>query len=71
MRIICDHCSQPISGTVKRLAGNLNLHPDCLAQLGKGPKRESAADSWQSQESSIDTVLEWRGISSSVSREMK
>jgi hypothetical protein len=71
MRIICDHCSLPISGTVKRLAGNFNLHPDCLAQLGKDPKRESTADSSQSQESSIGTLLEWRGTSSGVSREMK
>ena len=71
MRIICDHCSQPISGTVKRLAGNFNLHPDCLAQLGKGPKREAAVDSWQSQESSMGTSSEWLGILSGVSREMK
>jgi len=33
MRIICDHCSQPVSGTVERVPGNLNLHPDCLARL--------------------------------------
>lgn len=58
MRIICDHCSLPISGTVKRLAGTFNLHPECLAQLGKDPKRESTADSWQSQESSIGILLE-------------
>jgi hypothetical protein len=30
MRIICDQCDQPISGTVKRVSGILNLHPDCL-----------------------------------------
>jgi hypothetical protein len=35
MRIICDHCSRPISGTVKRTAEKLNLHPDCLAELAK------------------------------------
>ncbi|MBA2702987.1 MAG: hypothetical protein H0U60_03945 [Blastocatellia bacterium] len=35
MRIICDHCDHPISGAVKLLAGNLNLHPDCLAELSK------------------------------------
>jgi hypothetical protein len=71
MRIICDHCNQPISGTVKRLAGNFNLHPDCLAELGKDPKRESTAASWQSQESSIGTLMEWRGSVPSVSREME
>lgn len=47
MRIICDHCSRPISGTVKRVAGNFNLHPDCLAQLGKEAKDESTAVLWQ------------------------
>ncbi len=71
MRIICDHCSRPISGTVKRLAGNFNLHTDCLAELGKDPRRESTAASLQSLESSNGTLLEWRGTSSRVSREMK
>ena len=42
MRVICDHCSLPIAGTVKRLAGNLNLHPQCLAEPQKEAKRESA-----------------------------
>jgi hypothetical protein len=42
MRIMCDHCSRPISGTVKRIAGNLNFHPDCLAELvEEGTKPES------------------------------
>jgi hypothetical protein len=71
MRIICDHCNQPISGTVKRLAGNFNLHPECMAELGKDPKRESTAVSWQSQESSIGTLLEWRGSVPGFSREME
>ena len=35
MRIICDHCSLPISGSVKRVPGNFNLHPDCQTQLDK------------------------------------
>ena len=30
MLIICDQCNQPISGTVKRVPGHFNLHPDCL-----------------------------------------
>ena len=42
MRIICDHCSLPIAGTVKRLAGNLNLHPQCLTEPRKEAKRESS-----------------------------
>ena len=33
MRIICDQCNQPISGTVKRVTGNFNLHPHCLTQF--------------------------------------
>jgi hypothetical protein len=69
MRIICDHCNQPISGTVKRLAGNFNLHPECLAELGKDPKQKSTAVSWQ--ESSIGTLMEWRGSVPGVSREME
>ena len=60
MRIICDHCSRPISGTVKRLAGNFNLHPDCVAQLGK-ETRQVTAVSRLSQEFSIGTLEEWRG----------
>jgi hypothetical protein len=60
MRIICDHCSRPISGAVKRLAGNFNLHPDCLVLLGKDPKHESTAASWQSLEFSTGTLAEWR-----------
>ena len=71
MRIICDHCNQPISGTVKRLAGNFNLHPDCLTELGKDPKHESTAVSWQSQEASIGTLMEWRGSVPGDSREME
>ncbi len=71
MRIICDHCSRPISGTVKRLAGNFNLHPDCMAQLGTEAKHEATADSWQSQESSIGTLVEWKGSVPDVSREME
>jgi hypothetical protein len=52
MRIICDHCDRPISGTVKRLPGNFNLHPDCLAQFDKAPKDGANAAVWASQESS-------------------
>jgi hypothetical protein len=33
MRIICDQCDQPISGTVKRVSGNFNLHPHCLPEF--------------------------------------
>jgi hypothetical protein len=43
MRIICDHCGRPMSGTVERVSGNFNLHPDCLAQLGKEAKHELTA----------------------------
>lgn len=50
MRIICDHCDDPISGTVKRLAGSLNLHPDCLVQLGKAQRNHSTEVSYWSYE---------------------
>ena len=71
MRIICDHCSRPISGTVKRLAGNFNLHPDCLAYLGKQTRCQSTAVSWRSQEASIGTLEEWKRSVPGVSREME
>jgi hypothetical protein len=40
MRIFCDHCSLPISGTVKKIAGNINLHPECLT----GPSKKEQLD---------------------------
>jgi hypothetical protein len=43
MRIICDHCDRPIAGAVKKLAGTFNLHPACLTELGKDPKRGANA----------------------------
>jgi len=52
MRIICDHCDRQISGAVKVLAGTLNLHPDCVAELGKETKQKPSAMLWQSQDSS-------------------
>ena len=58
MRIICDHCGDPVAGTVKRTTGNLNLHPDCLAELGAEAKPELTAVSWRSGESSVSMLLE-------------
>jgi hypothetical protein len=71
MRIICDHCSRPISGTVKRLAGNFNLHPDCLTYLGKQTRRQSTAVSWRSQEASMGTLVEWQESVPRVSHKME
>ena len=62
MRIICDHCSQPIAGTVKRVAGNFNLHLVCIAELGKEAKRESTAVSWRGHESSASALMEAKEI---------
>jgi len=56
MRIICDHCDRQISGTVKVLAGTLNLHPDCMTELGKETKRTSTNVVWQHQENSVALV---------------
>lgn len=53
MRIICDHCDNQIFGAVKVLAGSLNLHPECMRELGKETKPKSTVPSWQSQESSV------------------
>jgi hypothetical protein len=33
MRIISDHCRRPISGTVKRVAGNFNLNRSAFDRL--------------------------------------
>ncbi len=70
MRIICDHCDRPISGTVKRLPGNFKLHPDCLAQFGKDFKHASSAVTSASQESSIGTLVECKQSPQCVSREV-
>jgi hypothetical protein len=56
MRIICDHCERQITGTVKVLAGTLNLHPDCVTELGKQPNRKSDAASWQCHDNSVALV---------------
>jgi len=57
MRIICDHCDRQISGAVKVLAGTLNLHPDCLDELGKETKQRTSA-SWPRQDSSAVALVE-------------
>ena len=62
MRIICDHCSKPIAGTLKRIPGSLNLHPECLARLGEETKSELTAISWRSGDSSVSMLLERKGI---------
>ena len=57
MRIICDYCSLPISGAVKREAGNFNVHPDCPAQEDKPAKHQSTAVSLPYQEFSIHGLV--------------
>jgi hypothetical protein len=71
MLIICDNCSRPISGTVKRVAGNFNLHPDCLAQLGRQGNHESTAVLRRSQEPSVSAFGDWKVTVAGVPREMK
>ncbi len=61
MRIICDHCGNPVSGAVKKAAGNLNLHPECLVQLGREAHQAFARVSWQSGEQSMTMLLERKG----------
>ena len=68
MRIICDECGYPVSGTVKRTAGNLNLHPECLAQLGnREPNQQLTAVSWLNQGSSVSMLVERRGVELTLS----
>ncbi|HKB67566.1 MAG TPA: hypothetical protein VKC61_17040 [Pyrinomonadaceae bacterium] len=57
MRIICDHCDRQISGAVKVLAGTLNLHPDCLDELGKETKQKPSV-SWPRQDRSAVALVE-------------
>ena len=67
MRIICDHCGYPLSGTVKK-NGNLNLHPECLVQLGREAHQAFARVSWQSGEASMSMLLERKGTDLSLSQ---
>ena len=58
MRIICDHCSRPITGTVKRIAGNLNFHPDCLAErVIEGTKPGSTDATFRDRENHAARLL--------------
>lgn len=68
MRIICDQCGYPVSGTVKRTAGNLNLHPECLVQLGRETSHELTAATSRIEVSLASMLLERKGISSSLSQ---
>ena len=68
MRIICDHCGYPVSGAVKKAAGNLNLHPECLVQLGREAHQAFARVSWQSGERSMSMLLERKGTELSLLR---
>lgn len=67
MRIICDYCSKPVSGTLKRIPGSLNLHPECLAQLAKEREPELTAVSWRSGESAVSMLLKRKGNESGPS----
>ena len=66
MRIICDHCDRQISGAVKVLAGTLNLHPDCLTELGKETKRKPSSMTWQGQDTSAVALVERNAASPSI-----
>jgi hypothetical protein len=71
MRIICDHCDDPITGTVRRLAGNLNLHPDCLVQLGKAQRDHSTEVSYWSYEPPNSRSTEGKKNLSGASRKLE
>jgi hypothetical protein len=61
MRIICDHCDRPISGTVKRIPESLNFHADCLTELAKEAKEDTTAAMWPNQEEPVNAWREWDG----------
>lgn len=71
MRIICDHCGQPISGTVKRVAGNLNFHLFCTTEVSREAKQESTTISGRCQEASVSTLMESQGVVPGVFRELE
>ena len=66
MRIICDHCDRQISGAVKVLAGTLNLHPDCMTELGKETRQKPSSMSWQGQDASVVASAERNAASPSI-----
>jgi len=66
MRIICDHCDRQISGAVKVLAGTLNLHPDCMTELGKETRQKPSSMSWQGQDTSAVALVERNAASPSI-----
>ena len=68
MRIICDQCEQPISGTVKRVSGNFNLHPDCLIQFAE-ELNSSNLSARPDRELSMAALVRWKqnALSSPVS----
>lgn len=59
MRIICDQCDQPISGTVERFSGNFNLHPECLTQFA-GELQASNPSKLPVQELSMSALVNWK-----------
>jgi hypothetical protein len=56
MRIICDHCDKPINGTVKKVSGNYNLHPDCFDQFSEA----LGASTVRVTESSVVKLVKWK-----------
>lgn len=67
MRIICDECGHPVSGTVTRVPGNLNLHPECLVRLSKESNFELTAISWRSGQSSVSMLLDRQRTETGIS----
>ncbi len=61
MRINCDYCNQPVSGPLSKVPGNFNLHPDCVARLGKETIQELSAAPWRTGESSVILIPERKG----------
>ena len=58
MRIICDHCGDPIAGRVQRIPGNLNFHPDCLTEAVEGTNLEANLPSWENQQHSVSSRVD-------------
>ena len=69
MRIICDQCNQSITGTLKRVTGNFNLHPHCLIQFA-GELKTSRLPKLTGTESSIPVWVQLKKTALAASLEL-
>jgi len=59
MRIICDQCDRPITGTVKKLSGNFNIHPHCVRQF-TGELTTPNPSTRSGKRSAVAALVRWK-----------